>query len=121
MMLQDLRRDDAAVSAGLALAAATLSEHLSSQPLARLGEVMSEIVCWTLLPHIFATAKRFRVDGDVQGSFRTIGQGGSGAPSSSLARWVAAGSLVVVCLYRAEIGAIGLFVSHLAAWHLSPT
>lgn len=123
-MMYGLERGGATTSAGLALVAATLTEHLASRPSAALGEVPADIICWLLLPQLFAAAnlgrfpmsvwKKWRVHDGIRDSeqLALVEMKGLGPPSSSLALWVSAGSLVVVCLYRAEVGAVGLFVSH---------
>jgi hypothetical protein len=122
-MMYGLERGGATTSAGLALVAATLAEHLASRPSAALGEVPANIICWLLLPQFFAAAnlgrlppsvwKKWRVHDGIRDSEQLglVEKKGLGPASSSLTLWVSAGSLVVVCLYRAEVGAVGLFVS----------
>lgn len=123
-MMYGPERGGATTSAGLALVAATLAEYLASRPAAALREVPADIVCWLLLPQLFAAAnlgrfpmsgwKKWRANDGIQDSEQLglVEKKGVGPASSSLALWVSAGSLVVVCLYRAEVGAVGLFVSH---------
>ena len=122
-MMYGLERGGATTSAGLALAAATLAEHLASRPSAALGGVPADIICWLLLPQLFVAAnlgrlplsvwKKWRVDDGIRDSEQLglVEKKGLEPESSSLVLWVSAGSLVVVCLYRAEVGAVGLFVS----------
>lgn len=123
-IMYGLERGGATTWAGLALVAATLAEYLASRPAAALGEVPADIICWLLLPQLFAAANlgripmpvwnKWRVDDGIRDSEQLglVEKKGLGPASSSLALWVSAGSLVAVCLYRAEVGAVGLFVSH---------
>ncbi|KAK5657641.1 hypothetical protein OQA88_2713 [Cercophora sp. LCS_1] len=87
-----------ALSAALAILFSVLTRLLES----RQSEISSEILCWCILPVLFAIAERSAIHLPVPFSAPTSWQ----APSLSL--WLIAATLACASLYRAEVGPVEL-------------
>ena len=80
------------------------------------SELPSELLCWMLVPVVFAIAKRRRnVDSSVEALLplvKSISEKSSETQApSSISLWIIAACIVVCSIFRAERGIIILFVS----------
>lgn len=85
--------------AGAALLSTLLTQWLSS----RESELCSEFLAWVLLPMIFRASRREPNIDKPLGTERI--------PTPALSVWIVTLSIVTLCVFRAEIGLVGFFVS----------
>lgn len=116
-------------TAGSALLCSLLAQHLT--PTFRQGggqqesEVLSEAICWCILPILFSytstpSSKTKHLPKYRHPHHHHQAPGGTSSLwSPGLALWVVALGVTVACTFRAEVGFLGLFVSCLPICLLS--
>lgn len=98
--------DPATRVAGASLLSSVLIQWLSS----RESELCSEFLAWALLPIVFrASTREPNVDKPL---------GTEEKPTPALSVWIVTLSITTLCVFRAEIGMIGFFVSSPLSWSI---
>lgn len=88
--------------------AALLSSVLTQWLVSRESELCSELLAWVLLPMVFrASRKEPNIDKPL---------GTEKIPTPALSVWTVTLSIATLCVFRAEIGLVGFFVSSPLSW-----
>lgn len=97
---------------GAALLCAVLAQYLTASTVpGQEFEVISEALCWIILPILFAFSKPAdTAKSNLPHYHQTSKASSASIWSHGLASWVVALGVAVACCFKAEIGPIGLFV-----------
>jgi hypothetical protein len=98
--------DPVALSAAAAVLFTLLSHYMFSRP----SELLSELLCWLLLPILFRVSKRLGVTPS-PASTGSLVMNNRPRPASSISLWAFAACLGVVSFYKTEKITIEFFVS----------
>ncbi|KAL2132961.1 hypothetical protein VTI74DRAFT_3126 [Chaetomium olivicolor] len=106
-IVNDLERIDTVVGyAGAALLCAVLVQRL---PTTQSGEVVSELLCWVILPAVLNRTKQWRRTRMEGPSRLALSAPADSRSASTWSLWMASAALAAACCYRAEAGAIWAF------------